>query len=79
MFDFGLTTDQEERAQKLHESSVAIDMLAESTLYEALFLHLRQGGLTTGSYTVGCQSTLTVHQKLLTPSLCGVMRLLSVT
>jgi len=48
MFNFGLTPEQEDRARKLHEESIIIDML------DNYFRSQKQGGLTVASHTVSC-------------------------
>ncbi len=53
MFDFGLNPDQEARAKTLHDESIVIDMLTESSFTNSLFPDMLAGGLTCGSFTIG--------------------------
>ena len=53
MFDFGLTIDQEKRAQELHQKLIIIDMLTESVIHDRFLDDIKAGGLTCGSFTIG--------------------------
>lgn len=53
MFDFNLTPDQEDRARKLHEESIVIDMLNVSKGNGDYFRSQKQGGTTVASHTIG--------------------------
>lgn len=52
MFDFGLTKEQEDRARRLHEESIIIDMLDASKVNEDYFRFQKKGGITVASHTV---------------------------
>lgn len=53
MFDFGLTLEQEDRARKLHEASIILDMLNVSKGNGDYFRSQKQGGTTAASHTIG--------------------------
>lgn len=52
MFDFGLTTQQENRARKLHKECIVIDMLDVSEMTDDCFRRRKQGGTTAISHTI---------------------------
>lgn len=52
MFDFGLTTQQEDRARKLHEECIVIDMLNVSEMKNDYLRRLKEGGTTAISHTI---------------------------
>lgn len=51
--DFGLTPDQEGRAKELHRKLIVFDSLMECSWYDELLGHLKKGGATAGSFSIG--------------------------
>lgn len=51
--DFGLTPDQESRAKELHEKIIVFDGLMECSWYDELLGHIKVGGGTAGSFSIG--------------------------
>jgi hypothetical protein len=53
VIDFGLTPEQETRATELHAKIVVFDSLMECSWYAGLLGHLKTGGGTAGSFSIG--------------------------
>lgn len=51
--DFGLSPEQEDRARALHEKLVVFDTLMECSWYDGMLGHMKAGGATAGSFSIG--------------------------
>ena len=53
VIDFGLTPDQEAHAKELHEKIIVFDTLIECSWYDGILTHMKNGGATAGSFSIG--------------------------